>query len=75
MLLWHKELSKREKIKRLLNLPFSKKLPKKRPIERLQKPKRRLKLRLREFMSKNLNWLKRKESEKKKKTKKKLKPS
>lgn len=53
MLLWHKELSKREKIEKLLNLPFSKRLPKRRPIERLQKPKRRLKLKLREFMSKN----------------------
>jgi hypothetical protein len=53
MLLWRKEQSKREKIKRLLNLPFSKKLPKRRLIERLQKPKRRLKLKLRESMSKN----------------------
>lgn len=50
---WPRELSKRRKIERLLNSPFKRKSPKKRLIERLLRLRRRLKPKLKGFMSKN----------------------
>ena len=53
MLSWLKEQSKSRKIKKLLNLQSNRKLLKKKLTERLLRPKRRHKLKLKEFMSKN----------------------